>query len=573
MRRALFFSLLPTLSLLACSPSIEEENPLQQRSSPIVGGVIDNAPGAHEGVVLLSLGNQGGLCTGSLIAPNLVLTARHCVSNNITEGIGCDPDGNSTNGDHVSSDLPPSSIEVFNGSKPNFWGGNGIAKGKKIFHPDGYNLCNRDIALILLDKSVDSGVAPTMKLRLKYGAQIGEMTTAVGYGKTSQNSWQSGVRYRRENIKVLSVGRDYNELLGENEFLLGQSTCQGDSGGPILAQDTQSILGVTSRGGDCDKGKQRFTRVDAFKSLIESALAEAGSEAQLEGKEPPPSVDLKPMGEGPCSTGSQCQGAFCYQGMCSQICGPGLCSSGYYCLPTTVTISDQTIPDVGVCRPYTAVDECDECRHSKCKSKTEDCHLDKDCSAMFTCVIQCSTPDCYENCAAKNSKGAKLYKELHDCECSSKCGKNHCSALCGNESPGTGGAGGAGQGGNPQGGDNQGGVEGGAEQGGKSGGSEEGGKGGEEVGGMDAGSGGAETGDSGKAGASGASAGASQTGGTAGGGGVPVNPPQGTDAGTGDDGGCSVVSRSSENKSGWLFLLAVLSFRRRSQRNTKVGRV
>ena len=44
-----------------------------------------------------------GNCTASLIAPNLVLTARHCVAQNVTQGIGCDINGKSTNGDHAGN--------------------------------------------------------------------------------------------------------------------------------------------------------------------------------------------------------------------------------------------------------------------------------------------------------------------------------------------------------------------------------------------------------------------------------------------------------------------------------------
>jgi MYXO-CTERM domain-containing protein len=516
--------------------------------------VVDKDPGAHQAVVLLSLQSQGGLCTGSLIAPNLVLTAWHCVAINLTEGIGCDIDGNSTNGDHVSGDHNPASIEVFTGTNPNFWSGQGVAKGKKIFHPSGFNLCNRDIALILLDKAVN--VAPPMKMRLDFSAQIGELTTAVGYGKTSNNDWNSGVRYRRDNIPVISVGRDLNQYLGENEFIMGQSTCQGDSGGPVMAGDTKAILGVTSRGGDCDKGKQRFTRVDAHRKLIEDALAEAGASAQLEGKAPPPPLEIKATGDGPCVTGAQCSGLYCHQGTCSSLCNAGFCSSDTYCLPATVTIADQKTPDVPVCQGYTPLDACDSCRHNKCKTKAEACRLDKSCAAMFACVSKCSTPACYDACAAKNAKGAGLYEDLHDCECSSKCAKD-CSGLCGKEPSGTGGA--AGSGGSGGSGAGAGGSDAGA-------GGSDAGAGGSEAGsgGSDAGSGGAAAGaggstDPGPAGTGGAPA--AGTGGQPGGSGGattgPTTQPTGGED-SGDSGGCSAVPAPATGGA-WLWALAALA--------------
>ncbi len=79
-----------------------------------MGGVDDTA---HPAVVLLT--NPGGNCTASLIAPNLVLTARHCVAQNVTQGIGCDINGKSTNGDHVGANYAASSMKVFTGLQPN----------------------------------------------------------------------------------------------------------------------------------------------------------------------------------------------------------------------------------------------------------------------------------------------------------------------------------------------------------------------------------------------------------------------------------------------------------------------
>ncbi|MCS6899364.1 MAG: trypsin-like serine protease [Myxococcales bacterium] len=519
-----------------------------------MGGVLDKEPGAHQAVVLLSLTNQGGLCTGSLIAPNLVLTAWHCVAINLTEGIGCDIDGNSTNGDHVSGDHDPASIQVFTGTNPHFWSGQGVAKGKKIFHPEGFNLCNKDIALILLDKAVN--VAPPMKLRLDFSAQIGELTTVVGYGKTSNNDWNSGVRYRRENIPVISVGRDINEYLGENEFIMGQSTCQGDSGGPVMAGDTKAILGVTSRGGDCDTGKQRFTRVDAHRKLIEAALAEAGASAQLEGKALPPPPEVKATGDGPCTTGAQCSGYYCHQGMCSALCSAGFCPSGTFCLPATVTIADQKTPDVPVCQEYTPINACDNCRHNKCKTKAETCRLDKSCAAMFACVSKCSTPACYDSCAAKNAKGAGLYEDLHDCECSSKCAKD-CSGLCGEKPSGMGGSGGSGGSSSGTGGSSAGASGSDTGSGGSGEGGSEGGEGGSAEPGVAGSAGVAGSMDPGTAGSSGmAPAGA---GGQPGGSGATASPAaQPTDGeNSGDHGGCS-AARSPVPGDAWVWGMAAL---------------
>ena len=451
--RCAWFVLLAPLVSVACSAPAPDATPtapaVGTEQSAIFGGQKDSDASAHESVVMLFLneGQESGSCTGSLIAPNLVLTARHCVSKNIGEGIGCDPDGNSLNpgnGDHVSGDFDPSTIGVYTGVSPKPWSEQPKAVGKKIFHPDGNNLCNHDIALILLDQSVETPAGP-MKLRLNFGPQMGEKTTPVGYGKTTSSDFSAGTRYRRENVTVLSVGRDFNYYLGENEFLMGQSICQGDSGGPVLAGDSGAVIGVTSRGADCNGDDNRFTRVDAHKDLIQQALAEAGASAQLEGKTAPKAVTPIKTGEGPCTTGSECADDFCFAGTCNQVCNAGTCpDDAQSCQLTTATIAGQLINDVPVCQPFKAVDDCDTCRHDKCQVRIEACRLNSDCKPMADCVAKCTTPDCYDACGKKYPKGLKAYEQERFCECKSKC-DTQCAGVCGNEvAAGAGGESGAG---------------------------------------------------------------------------------------------------------------------------------
>jgi len=69
------------------------------------------------GVVALGTALDGDpthvtLCSGALVAPNLVLTARHCVSRSITSTPSCDARGRSHNGAHLADDADPARISV-----------------------------------------------------------------------------------------------------------------------------------------------------------------------------------------------------------------------------------------------------------------------------------------------------------------------------------------------------------------------------------------------------------------------------------------------------------------------------
>src|SRR5262245_46944477 len=70
----------PSEGQAAQSQAADGQAALSQLQQPIIGGALDESTSGVVGLAL-DLGSRvAGHCSGTLIAPNLVLTARHCVA-------------------------------------------------------------------------------------------------------------------------------------------------------------------------------------------------------------------------------------------------------------------------------------------------------------------------------------------------------------------------------------------------------------------------------------------------------------------------------------------------------------
>lgn len=250
----------------------------------IFGGTRDDDEEAVAGVVALrvGLGNTFELCTGALIAPNVVLTARHCVTKNATTSVSCDENGHSANGAHVTDDEDVSSIGVYAGASPSFAKAP-LSVARAIIAPSGPYLCDSDIALVVLATPIKD-IAP-MTVRMHQPARTGEHVRAIGYGQNDKSS-PIGTRFRKPGVEVLAQGKGVSPSktpLGPHEFEVGKSICQGDSGGPAISEDTGAIIGVVSRGSGCDDEYGHiYTTTSGFDTLFAEAFALAGGSPHLE---------------------------------------------------------------------------------------------------------------------------------------------------------------------------------------------------------------------------------------------------------------------------------------------------
>lgn len=287
----------------------------------VVHGVADR--NRDPAVVAIDVAGEA-LCTGSLIAPNVVLTARHCVSET-TEEVSCP-----ARSAQITANRSASSLTILVGDDAET--ARAVAKGASLVTPSSNVLCDEDIALVVLDRNV-TGITP---LKIRTGAvEEGERLRLVGYGKSSDDSG-AGEKLLRTNVPVVSVTA--------HELQTGEATCNGDSGGPAIDEETGAVVGVVSRGGPTCSGpgtRNIFTRADAFASLIAKATGAAppvaagssddGSSGSA-GKSPSDDMGAS------CSSGSDCSAGVCLQAAdgdgayCSRTCGDGTrCPNGFRC--------------------------------------------------------------------------------------------------------------------------------------------------------------------------------------------------------------------------------------------------
>jgi hypothetical protein len=331
LRRALVGTV--AVSLLACSsapsdpPSsaAPDTGDLGRVASPVIKG--KNSDASQDDVVLLvhfdPTSNNVGACTGTLLSDKLILTARHCVADTDASA-ACDANGTPLAQGVVRGNHPASTLYAFVGAnRPDFNSGNVSpdGQGAKIIDDGGKNLCNHDIAIVILKEPIKN--AKIAQIRLDSPILKTDVITAVGWGVTDKSP-QPDIRQQRTGIKVTGIGPDATTPLPlpPNEFQVGESICSGDSGGPALAA-TNAIVGIVSRGGNntqpdpnnpsssCVNGvsdaENIYTKVAPFKKFIVDALASIGAEPWLEGG-PDPRL-LKP--DAVCTDDSECGSNLC----------------------------------------------------------------------------------------------------------------------------------------------------------------------------------------------------------------------------------------------------------------------
>ena len=287
---------LAALALVSCGVNSKPEVDPGQKSGIVGGTLVKDSASLASGIVGIYDDTDGGfICTGSLIAEDIVLTAAHCVvsSNPAKMKIVF-----STDLFMILGAKEPDAVQY-------------IRQVTKIKFHEKYNEPEQeenpfdwsDIALIKFKGSLPEGYKPATLLTDKSLLVPGLEVVMAGYGvskvdldpvnpkkiKNLDEAIANGDVIcddeRKECFKVeMSGDGELRETKAPIAYVIrsevrldeskGHSTCSGDSGGPVyIEKDGQYLLfGITSRGSQLCDSVGVYTNAVYYKDWIDFTI-------------------------------------------------------------------------------------------------------------------------------------------------------------------------------------------------------------------------------------------------------------------------------------------------------------
>lgn len=214
----------------------------------------------HLYVVNLLDGSGRSVCTGTMIAPSVVLTAAHCI---ISEQ-GLHPPSmieiGTSVGDENNSRIPITSYMIREGWQ--------MLSGGFDYH--------FDLALLYLNLNAPVGVISYS--RVQPIDAINYSILGVGYG--NHNDFQNSGRGLKRSVSLTITEASQFNFLATLRDGAPLDTCQGDSGGPALLLGAQGleVLGVVSNSPTFCQGNTQYTSTASHSTWIDQKI-NAASEA------------------------------------------------------------------------------------------------------------------------------------------------------------------------------------------------------------------------------------------------------------------------------------------------------
>ncbi|RZA09657.1 MAG: trypsin-like serine protease [Proteobacteria bacterium] len=236
-------SLLPILALNACGQITPyPSSGLEQAASSIRGGVpVEPSDAVFRSTVAISR-NENEHCTGSLIAPNLVVTAAHCLDQRHRRDFPFQKGFAVTFSETESREVLDWRIHPDWLSRP----------AQAVRAP---KAGDGDLAIVRFAGDIPAGFKPAMRLGADRELKIGEEVILAGFGSQDNPGRDDTQRIlRRAEVKVLRLPAGRYEVHLDQRA--GKGACGGDSGGPafLLVGGEPLLWGVTNHAIDWQDG-------------------------------------------------------------------------------------------------------------------------------------------------------------------------------------------------------------------------------------------------------------------------------------------------------------------------------